>query len=55
VRYRVEYKARLTDLMWTPTGEMIAGTGAAGQTLPAAPPAGTSAGNEGYYRVVAVP
>lgn len=55
VRYRVEYKARLTDLIWTPTGEMIAGTGADGQTLPAAPPAGTPAGNQGYYRVVAVP
>ena len=55
VRYRVEYKARLTDPTWTPTGEIINGTGADGQTMPAAPPAGASAGEQGYYRVVAVP
>lgn len=55
VRYRVEYKARLTDTTWTPTGEIISGTGADGQTMPAAPPAGSSPGREGYYRVVAIP
>jgi hypothetical protein len=55
VRYRVEYKARLTDTTWTPTGDIVNGTGADGQTMPAAPPAGSSSGREGYYRVVAVP
>ncbi|MEX1045012.1 MAG: hypothetical protein WEC73_02685, partial [Chthoniobacterales bacterium] len=55
VRYRVEYKARLTDPAWTPTGEMINGTGADGQTMPAAPPSGMPSGEQGYYRVVALP
>ena len=35
--------------------QIINGTGADGQTMPAVPPTGVSAGGEGYYRVVAVP
>ena len=55
VRYRVEYKAQLTDVAWMPTGEIISGTGAHGQSMPAAPPAGSNPGREGFYRVMAVP
>jgi hypothetical protein len=55
VRYRVEYKARLTDAAWTPTGEIIEGSGSDRQTMAAGPLTGSTAGTEGYYRVVAVP
>jgi len=50
-RYRVEYKAKLTDASWTPTGGILTGTGEARQSLPG----GAASGGEGYYRVVHVP
>ena len=37
------------------TGEIIEGSGSDRQTMTAGPPTGSTAGPEGYYRVVAVP
>jgi len=52
VRYRVEYKARMTDLGWSPAGAFVTGDGADDQTIPAAPPEGTAPASQGYFRVV---
>jgi hypothetical protein len=55
VPYRVEYKARLTDPEWTPTGALVTGDGTADQTLPVTRPEGTLPDEQGFYRVVAGP
>ncbi len=55
VPYRVEYKARLTDPEWTPTGALVTGDGTADQTLPVTRPEGTAPDEQGFYRVVADP
>ena len=55
VPYQAEYKARLTDPEWTPTGVLVTGDGAADQTIPVTPPEGTAPGEQGFFRVVADP
>jgi hypothetical protein len=52
VRYRVEYKAHLTDAEWIPAGTFVTGDGAEDQTIPAAPPEETAPDAQGFYRVV---
>ena len=53
--YRVEYKARLADPEWTPTGALVTGDGTADQTLPVTRPEGTAPDEQGFFRVVADP
>lgn len=55
VRYRVQYTPKLAPATWTDTGEIITGSGADDQAMPALPPEGEDAGSEGYYRVLLVP
>ena len=55
VPYRVEYKARLADPEWTPTGALVTGDGTADQTIPANPPEETAPDAQGFFRVVADP
>ena len=55
VRYRVQYKPALGSTSWQDTGDVIPGSGAAEQEMAALPPAGSTAGAQGFYRVVTVP
>ena len=55
VRYRVQYKPSLGSASWQDTGDVITGSGAAEQAMAAMPPTGSPGGQQGFYRIVAVP
>jgi hypothetical protein len=55
LRYKVQYKAALTDATWSETGETVTGSGEDNQTLPADPPNGTTPTSKGFYRITVQP